>query len=283
MPKLAWVFLYVSLHKNKIHIKSLLAEINQQPTKIMENSFSITDLKAVLRFPFATSHNKSNFFVGSLLMLGGMFVPILPTLAVYGYLAQVARGAINGEEPTLPDWGDFGKLLKDGLRGGLIGLIYSLPGMIVILFGYGAYMIGLFSTISLQNAYTRYSSPYDMTGFWLAMAIFFVGFFVGIALYILGAIPLPMALTHFVAKDKFSAGFELRYITGTIRKDKLGYLVVWVVLMGLFYTAYMLFFLLYSTIIFCFAAFIVLMPLAFYVILVASVLFGRFYRENKPA
>ncbi|HQZ22357.1 MAG TPA: DUF4013 domain-containing protein [Thermoflexales bacterium] len=250
----------------------------------MDNSFSITDLKAVLRFPFSGPRGKSNFFIGSLLMAGGMFVPILPVLAAYGYLAQIMRSAIKGEEPTMPEWGNFGKLLLDGLRGALISLIYVLPGILAILFAYIAYMGGLISTITAQRgSYYGGGLPDNFFSFYLWIGVFFIGFVVGMALLILGLIPTPVALANFVAKDKFAAGFELRKVTGIIRKDKLGYFVAWVVLMGLYYTSYMLFFLLYSTIIFCFAAFLVLMPLAFYVMLVGAVLFGRFYRENAPS
>ncbi len=250
----------------------------------MDNSFSITDLKAVLRFPFATSRNKSNFFVGALLMVGGMFVPVLPTLAVYGYLAQIMRSAMKGEEPAMPEWGSFGALLKDGLRGAMISLIYALPGILTMLVAYAAYIGGIISSVASQrSSYYGDGLPDGFFSFYIWVGVFLIGLVIGMTLLILGLIPTPIALARFVAKDKFAAGFELRAITNTIRKDKLGYFVAWVVLMGLYYTSYMLFFLLYSTIIFCFVAFLALMPLAFYVLLIASVLFGRFYRENAPS
>jgi hypothetical protein len=122
-----------------------------------------------------------------------------------------------------------------------------------------------------------------MLWFYGTAAVLMISIFVGTLLYLLGMVPLPVALANFVAKDKFSAGFELRNILGAIRKDMLGYFVAWLVLMGLFCAAYVLFFLLYATIIFCFVGVLVIMPLAFYMMLVAAVLFSRFYRENKLA
>ena len=164
-----------------------------------------------------------------------------------------------------------------------IVFIYTLPGLMVMSAGYLAYFVGIFSASQMQTAYSRSAVGDTMMGFFASIGIFLISLAAGMALMILGAFPLPAALANFVAKDRIGAGFELGVITRLIRKDLLGYAVGWVALMGLYTVANLVFSLLYVTVIFCFVGFLVIMPMAFYVLAVGAVLFGRHYRENQPA
>jgi len=114
----------------------------------------------------------------------------------------------------------------------------------------------------------------------VGMTVLFGSMFFGWFLSVLGALPLPVALAHFVARDKFSAAFDLRVIGKLILADKWGYLLSWVVVMGLFGLVYIGFFLIYSTFILCAFAYIIVTPFVFYIMLVAAVVFGSFYRDG---
>ena len=62
------------------------------------------------------------------ILFASFIIPILPGLVIYGYFYQIMQQIIvRSEEPTLPEWQDWGKLLGDGFRLFGVSFIYSLP------------------------------------------------------------------------------------------------------------------------------------------------------------
>jgi len=58
------------------------------------------------------------------------FVPVLNIVTgimMSGYTLEVTRRVIVGEQPVLPEWTDFGGLLKKGLLAFVVGLVYAIP------------------------------------------------------------------------------------------------------------------------------------------------------------
>jgi len=109
----------------------------------------------------------------------------------------------------------------------------------------------------------------------------FVSLFLGTLLFLLGSILLPVATAHFVAQDKLTAAFQVRAWWPLLKANKLDYFIAWVVVAGLLALAYLAFTLAYYTLILiCLAPFL-MAPLGFYVMLVASALFGQTYRESR--
>jgi hypothetical protein len=69
-----------------------------------------------------------------LILLGLTLVPIVGWLMIGGYILAVTRNVIRGNQPTLPDWTDFGRLLADGLKVFVVVLVWSiLPAIVDIL------------------------------------------------------------------------------------------------------------------------------------------------------
>jgi hypothetical protein len=68
------------------------------------------------------------------ILIGGLIflIPVIGSLIVLGYSLAVTRNVIRRQEPTLPEWSDFGQMLIDGLFGLIIGLVYSLPIIIIV-------------------------------------------------------------------------------------------------------------------------------------------------------
>jgi hypothetical protein len=248
----------------------------------MNDSFSTPSLRNFFKFPFKSKEWIVPFIIGTALIFAGMIIPIIPLIFVYGYLALVMRMSINGEVMSLPAWSNWGRLFKDGLRSLAIGAVYLGPGIIVSMIGFSAYIVMFVASIALTD------SSFDSTTTGLvsllmisAMGILFLSMFVGTILLIAGTIPLPAAIGHFIANDRLSSAFHIREWGRIIKKDKWGYLISWLIVVGMFGTLYLGFMLTYMTVVLCFMGYLLVFPLGFYIMLVAASLFGQNYREGN--
>ncbi len=240
----------------------------------------ISSLKSFFRFPFEGPEAANRFAVGAALVLAGMFVPIIPCIFVAGYLLRIGRRAIKGEELALPAWDEWGRLFVDGLRLGLAGLVFILPGLLVIAAGMAFYF---YSVLAMQTASPYMGSEAEAglaVQFLGGMASMFLSMSVGYAALVLGAIPMTVGLAHLVAEDRFAAAFHVRQWWPILWKNKLSYLVTWLLVAGLAMVSNLAVMMTgYSMILCCFVP-ILMAPLGFYLALVGSALFGQAYREG---
>ncbi len=99
----------------------------EQPTPNGRAAASGTlDLGDILGGSFRDPRALPKFLGGCLAVIGILFFG-LGLLALLGFLFQTAQRARNGEEHPMPEWGDLGQILGDGLR--VLGVIlgYLLP------------------------------------------------------------------------------------------------------------------------------------------------------------
>ena len=250
----------------------------------MTDAIGTSSLKALFKFPFQGSDSKNAFIIGTALTFANFLLPLVPMLFVSGYTLRVMRQAIEGREPTLPAWDDWGKLATDGLRMTLVNLLYLLPAGLVFIGGWGLYMFISFgmSILMSDGGRGQASSTFGlaMLAVFGSFAIMIISMFVGSLLLVAGAIPLPVATGHFVAQDKVGAAFRVREWWPLLRVNKMGYFVSWVVVMGLFAILYCLLSLAYTTVILCFVIPLLMAPTSFYLSLVSAALFGQTYRES---
>jgi hypothetical protein len=82
------------------------------------------DFKKALTFPFSDS----NWVVKILIGIGLSMVPIANFIAI-GYVMRVLKGSSEGKEPSLPEWGDWENLFKEGAFGFIIILIYLVAAI----------------------------------------------------------------------------------------------------------------------------------------------------------
>jgi hypothetical protein len=115
----------------------------------------------------------------------------------------------------------------------------------------------------------------------LAMGAMFVAGAAGAFLLVLGTIPLPASMAHFVAKDRFSAAFEAREWWPILSANRLGYFIPFVIVAGILGIGYYAFTVLYSTLILSCPGFLIMIPFGFYAMLLAASLFGESYREGS--
>jgi hypothetical protein len=251
----------------------------------MAEPISIPSLKSIFRFPFQGAGWEKRFLVGTLLTLVSLIIPIVPVIFVCGYLLEVMRRAVKGEEMVLPDWTDWGKLGLDGLKYFLVNLVFLLPGTLIYVVGFGFYFISMFS-ISFGSAFTQNSPGLPdafVPMFLLALVVFFISMFLGPLLFFLGVIPLPAAIANMAVEGRLAAGFRLRQWWPVLWKNKLGYFITWTILFGLFFILYVVHFLVYITCILCWLMPFLLAPMGFYLGLVYAALFGMTFRESLEA
>jgi hypothetical protein len=248
----------------------------------MTNQSYTSQLKPIFLFPLQDRQSKERFLIGSALTLAGLFVPILPGLIVTGYVLRVLRSTARGEAPSMEAWADWSGLLSLGGRGWVVQFVFTLPALVFFIVGMAAYF-GMFVMIPFTAA-----AESDAVGpifglMFLGMAAMFISLAAGFLFLILGLIPLPAALAHFVVKEDLGAAFRWREWRPILSANKLGYFISFVIVMGIFGIMYSAALVLYYTFVLIFLAYIIMIPLSFYALLVAAAFFGDNYREGLAA
>ncbi|MEJ5308223.1 MAG: DUF4013 domain-containing protein [Anaerolineae bacterium] len=239
-------------------------------------------LKRFFTFPFAGADWQKRFVIGAALILVSFFIPIIPLIFVGGYVVQVMRRAIAGQDWALPAWEDWGKLGVDGLRFAGVGVAFLLPGVLVYFGGMGLYMLSaLLFPLSMQLAEAGYI-VYTLVPlfFVISLMILFISISLGMILTLLGTIPLPMAIAYFVAQDQVGAAFRFKAWWPLLWHNKMIYLIAWALCSGLFWTMYYCLMALSATIVLWLFIPILSAPILFYCMLVWAAVFGEAYRES---
>lgn len=248
----------------------------------MAEGTTLGGLKRFFKFPFEGADWQKRFVIGAALILVSFIIPVIPLIFVAGYVMQVMRRAIEGHALELPEWADWGKLGVDGLRYSVVGLVFMLPGFLVYFSGMGIYMLAsLLLPLSMEMAERGHGSFVAMPLFFVvSMVILFVSIFLGMILTFLGTIPLPVALSHFVARDQVGAAFRFREWWPLLWRNKMGYFIAWVLCGGLIGILYYGMMMLYTTMVLCLFIPVLSAPLLFYLMLVCAGVFGETYRES---
>lgn len=85
------------------------------------------DFGAAFSFVTADKDWVKKMAIASGVVFVGIITFGLALIPLAGYSLAISRRVIEGTEPTLPEWSDFGKLVVDGLKVVAIGLVWSLP------------------------------------------------------------------------------------------------------------------------------------------------------------
>jgi hypothetical protein len=251
---------------------------------MMTQSYTSDDLKQLFGYPFQDIRWKHKFLIGSLVVLAGFIIPLIPFCFVYGYMAQIMRRIIVEEgDPYLPEWDDWGQLFMDGLK--LLGaiLLYSLP--IIVLF-FAAYIL-FFAMVGLSAAATGAAesageAPSALVAIGpLAGILFFCVAFAAIMILSL-AIGLlsPAIMGHVVATNEFSAAFRIREWWSIFRANIGGFLIAYVVVLAISVAFSFGISLIYLTIILCCFLPFILAPATVYMLAIYGVVFAEAYRAG---
>ena len=119
-------------------------------------------------------------------------IPVVGGLAFTGYILRTIKNVIQNEVNPLPDF-EFGEDLSRGFRLFLIGLVYSLPIMLVV----GLALIPML----------RLNSNESLSA--LAVIFLVLALLLMIAYSLFLTLIQPIMTANFAVKDTFASGFEL--------------------------------------------------------------------------
>jgi len=243
----------------------------------MTTSTTMQQFQNVFTFPFKDPDWFKKLTIGSLLIVAGFIIPILPILFVFGYVMRVMRRIIvEAGEPYLPEWEDWGQLFIDGLKLLGAGLIYAIPALILPFLGYMIAFLPAFLVPWLEGIVDSSSAGFAIFPL-LGMLFGFVLMGLGILFAILMGIVVPAGLGHLVAKDRFSAAFQVNEWWPIFRANFTGFLLAFVIIMGITMIGSFIFQILYFTIILCCLIPLVLSAYSMYLSLISLTLFSQAY------
>jgi hypothetical protein len=247
----------------------------------MDAALSMSAIKALFAFPFRDKNWTSKFFTGSLLYFGGFIIPVIPWLPLWGYFARLVRSGIKGEGLNeLPEWNRWDQLFIDGLKLLSISFLLSLPAGVMMALGFGSYFGSTFGAIFVDSlAGQQAASPFFML---MIFSMFFMFSALGIStlLFIFAWFLIPVVQAHVVATGRFGSLISIAQWGRVLAANPGGFLLVFFVMFGLWAVQYLVFYLMYITIVLCFLIPIAVAPLAFYAMVISGALAGMAYREG---
>ena len=152
----------------------------------------------------------------AILLLGVVFswlflIPLILAVALLnGYGVEITRRVIRGNLDALPEWDDWGKLFADGLKAWVIGIVYSLP--IIIIAICLSIPIGALGE-NAQEASSLLSLFLSCISLLYAMALSLV---------------LPAAIAFYADEDDLGAAFRFGDVFGLVFNNLSTYLVTFI-------------------------------------------------------
>lgn len=234
----------------------------------------MSNIGELLTFPFNEAESRKNFLIGCLVMLVSFFIPILPLIFAYGYIARIVRKVVDGETPSMPAWDGIDEILTDGLRLYGVKFIISIPLILVILMGMMAYWVALMTVIIQDDPNT--------------MTVLFPIIFLFLGLMMCIALPLGIATSilaypasiHAVINRKFAAGFQFSEWWSILRINFGGFLLAILITFAIqFLYSIGVQILVFTIILLCLLP--LLLPIVmFYMMLIPELLAAQAYREG---
>ena len=188
--------------------------------------FNLNDL---FLFPFQDSDSRKHFLIGCLIYLAGFVIPILPWLIAIGYVAILIRQVLAGEKPHLVPWQDWERLLKDGTRLFGVRLVYASPLLLLMI-----PLFLIFFSFSLFPILFQHSDGHSLGTIYLLLVFASMGIFLlMMPLSLVVGLIVPTAEIHMIAKDDFTAGFQVKEWWPIFRRNWGGFVVALAILYAL--------------------------------------------------
>jgi len=168
------------------------------------------DFGKAFTFPFDDQDWLKKLGIAALILI----IPILGTIVVAGWMLELMRRVINRDPQPLPDWSDFGGYVMKGLQVLVVGLVYSLP-MILVSACQQAITLGLTDQTSSDETMAM-----AVAGIAVCMGCFSLiyGLFLGVV--------LPAALGQLATTGQIGAAFRIGEIIGLVRTAPGAYIMV---------------------------------------------------------
>ncbi len=208
------------------------------------------DFNRLFGFPFKQEKAFVKVLIGWVVSLLASFIPILPNIILLGYAYRIMSRDINGDgELEMPEWTDWGSLIRDGFKLFVVNLVYNLPAAILVMM---VLVLDLIPII-LMVVFSVQQNEEAM----LAMSLIFFAFMILSTLFSLMIVIVQLLISFLtypafgqaVAEEKIAGGFHFKAWWAILRKNFVGYLIVVGVLLLLGLVSYFVFQILILTII----------------------------------
>ena len=147
-------------------------------------------------------------------------IPVVGGLLLWGYMIEIARRVIAGESPVLPEWSDFGGFLKKGFFYFVVGLVYSLP-LIVLLACLGLPYLGVAFAGNNQDTANTLASIASVVSFCFGCLA---------AIYALGvAVVMPAATGRLAVTGEIAPALRFGEVIALVRARPAIYIIVMLV------------------------------------------------------
>jgi hypothetical protein len=239
-------------------------------------------LEDTLAMPFKDDNGVTKLLIGAALIFASSIIPIVPLLFFLGYLYRIHHRVVTEKNgPVMPEWDDWSRLLTDGLKylGAL--LIYMLPVIILMVGGY-AVMIG--STVGMAIVSESAGSDAEAAIAFLMMLVMLASFaliMVGVLLSVVVGVLSPAGLVHMSVQDDFAAAFRVNEWSKILRANLSGFLLAFLILLGLGIISTMAAQFLYITVILCCLMPFVMSFVSYYLGVVSANLFAEAYLKGQ--
>lgn len=231
------------------------------------------DLNHLLTFPFKDDEARKQFLIGVLVYLTIFIIPILPLMVVTGYIVRIMRQVLNGEQPRMVAWDDWGGMLTDGAR--IIGarLVFMLPVFLL-----------LCPLVGLNIALPIFIENVGQNGEWVAIAfpfLFVAFFFLFVPLLLMISFLLPAAEVHVAEQAEFAAAFRVREWWRIFRANWSGFLLAFAIAYAISFALTLIVqFAALTIVLICLLPFLV-PAIGLYSTLLMYVLYAQAYQEGK--
>lgn len=152
------------------------------------------------------------------LVLSVVIVGIAGFILLSGWMLEIVRRVINRDPVPLPDWNDFGAYFSKGLQAFVVGLVYSLPAILI-----GA-CVGLLPLALGIDPTTSSGSSDSMTTAY-TVATLCLNCLSGLYSLFLGIV-LPAALGRLAATGQVGSAFRFGEVFGLVRAAPVAYILV---------------------------------------------------------
>ena len=236
--------------------------------------FNLNDL---FLFPFQNSETRKHFLIGCLIYLAGFVIPILPWLVATGYVAILIRQVLAGEKPHLVPWQDWERLLQDGARLFGVRLVYASPLLLLMI-----PLFLIFFSFSFFPILFQHSDSHSLGTIFLWLVFASAGILLLIMpLSLAIGLIVPAAEIHMIAKDDFSAGFQVKEWWPIFKRNWGGFVVALAILYALSMALSIVMQLMFITfVLICLFPFL-LAIISMYSTIVQYVAFAQAYKEGK--
>ena len=160
-----------------------------------------------LSFTFVKDDEKWLTKLGIAVLLALFSFLIIPWFFLLGYMVAVARNVLEGEEPTLPEWTDWGKLFSDGAAILAGALVYTVPIWILACLS----AVVALPASNLQNNPDLLSVLFGGTA--LLMTCLMILFWIALIFIV------PAILIQYLRTDDFGAIFAFKEVIQIAREN----------------------------------------------------------------